>query len=158
MTKFFMEMIKDIHYAFCAFVRDKDSHHKSCIEPMECQKTNATRPTNDKIHIDWTDTWMLCDEYLVVLVGATHIATSFNLVLILLGECFTRAYHAGSFEIAALCGKNAVVYHRLKAYPKGLLMYWLFVRMPKREYPFLSMPMRESKWLRSALQTMPHRL
>ena len=53
---------------------------------------------------------MLCDEYLVVLVGATHIATSFNLVLILLGECFTRAYHAGSFEIAALCGKNAVVH------------------------------------------------
>ena len=48
--------------------------------------------------------------------------------------------------------------HRLKAYPKGLLMYWLFVRMPKREYPFLSMSMRESKWLRSALQSMPHRL
>ena len=48
--------------------------------------------------------------------------------------------------------------HRLKAYPKGLLMYWLFVRIPKREYPFLSMPMRESKWLRTALQEMPHRL
>lgn len=48
--------------------------------------------------------------------------------------------------------------HRLKAYPKGLLMYWLFVRLPKREYPFLSMTMRESKWLRSALQSMPHRL
>lgn len=48
--------------------------------------------------------------------------------------------------------------HRLKAYPKGLLMYWLFVRIPKREYPFLSMPMRESKWLRKALQEMPHRL
>ena len=48
--------------------------------------------------------------------------------------------------------------HRLKAYPKGLLMYWLFVRLPKREYPFLSMSTRESKWLRSALQSMPHRL
>ena len=48
--------------------------------------------------------------------------------------------------------------HRLKAYPKGLLMYWLFVRLPKREYPFLSMSMRESKWLRSALQSMPYRL
>ena len=48
--------------------------------------------------------------------------------------------------------------YRLKAYPKGLLMYWLFVRIPKREYPFLSMPMRESKWLRKALQEMPHRL
>ena len=48
--------------------------------------------------------------------------------------------------------------HRLKAYPKGLLMYWLFVRIPKREYPFLSMSMRESKWLRKALQEMPHRL
>ena len=48
--------------------------------------------------------------------------------------------------------------HRLKMFPKGLLMYWLFVRMPKREYPLLSMSMRESKWLRSALREMPHRL
>jgi AraC-like DNA-binding protein len=48
--------------------------------------------------------------------------------------------------------------HRLKMFPKGLLMYWIYVRMPKRDYPLLSMSMRESKWLRKALQEMPHRL
>ena len=48
--------------------------------------------------------------------------------------------------------------HRLKMFPKGLLMYWIFVRMPKRDYPLLSMSMRESKWLRSELRDMPHRL
>ena len=103
MTKFFIETIKDIRYTFCAFVRDKNSNHKSCIEPMECQKTNTTRTTNDKIHIDYSDTRMLCDEFLVVLVGATHIATCFNLVLIFLGECFTRPYHAGSFKVSTFC-------------------------------------------------------
>lgn len=48
--------------------------------------------------------------------------------------------------------------HRLKMFPKGLLMYWLFVRMPKRDYPLLSMSTRESKWMRSELRNMPHRL
>ena len=48
--------------------------------------------------------------------------------------------------------------HRLKMYPKGLLMYWMFVRMPKKEYPLLSLPKQESKWFRAALRDIPHRL
>ncbi|MBQ3345128.1 MAG: AraC family transcriptional regulator [Kiritimatiellae bacterium] len=48
--------------------------------------------------------------------------------------------------------------HRLNIQPKGMLMYWMFVRMPKRDFPLLSMSMRESKWLRAALRDMPHRL
>lgn len=48
--------------------------------------------------------------------------------------------------------------HRLKTFPKGLLMYWLFVRIPKRNHTLLALPVRESKWLCSALEDMPHRL
>lgn len=101
MSKFFIETIKGIRHAFCAFVRDKNSNHESCIEPMKCQKTNPARTTNDKIHIDRTDARMLCNESLVVLVGAIDVASCFDLMLILFGERFTRAYHAGSFEVSA---------------------------------------------------------
>ena len=110
MSKFFIETIKDIHHAFCAFVGDKDSNHESCIEPMKCQKADTTRTTNDKIHIDRSDARMLCNESLVVLVGAIHVASCFDLVLILLGERLARAYHAGSFEVSAFGRENAVIH------------------------------------------------
>ena len=110
MSKFFIETIKGIRHAFCAFVRDKNSNHESCIEPMKCKKTNPTRTTNDKIHIDRTDARMLCNESLVVLVGAIHVASCFDLVLILLGERLARAYHAGPFEISASGRENAAIH------------------------------------------------
>ena len=48
--------------------------------------------------------------------------------------------------------------HRLKIHPKGMLMYWMFVRMPKVEFPLLSLSMRESRWLGNALRDIPNRL
>ena len=34
-------------------------------------------------------------------------------------------------------------------------MYWLFFRIPKRNYPLLSMPTKEARWLTNALLSMP---
>ena len=48
--------------------------------------------------------------------------------------------------------------HRLKTYPKGLLMYWLFFRLPRKGYPLLSLPRREAAWLKSAMRDIPNRL
>ena len=48
--------------------------------------------------------------------------------------------------------------HRLKAFPKGLLMYWLFFRVPSDRFQILSLPTRESKWLKAAFRDLPHRL
>ena len=48
--------------------------------------------------------------------------------------------------------------HRLRVFPKGLLMYWLFFRIPKGDFPLLSLPAREAKWLAKSLVAMPNRL
>lgn len=48
--------------------------------------------------------------------------------------------------------------HRLKDFPKGLLMYWLFFRIPGKGAPLLSLPQAESRWLADAMLSMPRRL
>lgn len=48
--------------------------------------------------------------------------------------------------------------HRLKGYPKGTVMYWLFFRMLRDGYPMLSLPAREASYLKSALSGMTRRL
>ena len=48
--------------------------------------------------------------------------------------------------------------HRLRVFPKGLLMYWLFFRIPKGNFPLLSLPAKEAKWLTKSLVSMPNRL
>lgn len=48
--------------------------------------------------------------------------------------------------------------HRLQVFPKGLLMYWMFFRIPKRNVPLLSLPPAEAKWLVKSLVEMPNRL
>ena len=48
--------------------------------------------------------------------------------------------------------------HHLRVFPKGLLMYWLFFRIPKRNSPLLSLPPKEARWLTDALLSMPYRL
>ena len=48
--------------------------------------------------------------------------------------------------------------HRLKMFPKGLLMYWLFFRLPSAGAPILSLPQAEAKWLVNAILGMPRRL
>ena len=48
--------------------------------------------------------------------------------------------------------------HHLRVFPKGLLMYWMFFRIPKRNYPLLSLPPKEARWLTDALLSMPYRL
>ena len=39
-----------------------------------------------------------------------HVASCFDLVLILLGERLARAYHAGPFEISAFGRENAAIH------------------------------------------------
>ena len=48
--------------------------------------------------------------------------------------------------------------HHLRVFPKGLLLYWMFFRIPKRNYPLLSLPPKEARWLTDALLSMPYRL
>lgn len=48
--------------------------------------------------------------------------------------------------------------HRLRVFPKGLLMYWMFLRLPARKEPILSFPRAESRWLVDSLLSMPNRL
>ena len=48
--------------------------------------------------------------------------------------------------------------HRLRVFPKGLLMYWLFFRIPRGNFPLLSLPAKEAKWLTKSLVSMPNRL
>ena len=49
--------------------------------------------------------------------------------------------------------------HRLKVFPKGLLMYWMFFRIPGRgAAPVLSLPPNESRWLVKSLLSIPQRL
>ena len=48
--------------------------------------------------------------------------------------------------------------HRLRVFPKGLLMYWLFLRLPMKTEPILSFPRSESRWLVDSLLSAPNRL
>ncbi|MDX9868281.1 MAG: AraC family transcriptional regulator, partial [Kiritimatiellia bacterium] len=48
--------------------------------------------------------------------------------------------------------------HRLRANPKGLMMYWLFFRFPAKGKNLLGLPSAESAWLERALRHFPNRL
>lgn len=48
--------------------------------------------------------------------------------------------------------------HRLRVFPKGLLMYWLFLRLPAKRETILSFPRSESQWLVDSFLSMPSRL
>ena len=48
--------------------------------------------------------------------------------------------------------------HRLKMYPKGLLMYWMFFRVSKDSFPLLLLPKNEGRWLKATLRDLPHRM
>ena len=48
--------------------------------------------------------------------------------------------------------------HRLKTYPRGLLMYWFFFRLSHGSPRALALPEREASWLTAALHDMPNRL
>jgi AraC-like DNA-binding protein len=49
-------------------------------------------------------------------------------------------------------------WHRLRTNPKGLFMYWLFFRFPKKGSRLLGLPPDESDWLEHALRTFSRRL
>ena len=49
-------------------------------------------------------------------------------------------------------------WHRLRTNPKGLVMYWLFFRFPKKGSSLLGLPTDESAWLASELRSFPNRL
>lgn len=48
--------------------------------------------------------------------------------------------------------------HRLKTYPRGLLMYWFFFRLLHGTHRTLALPEREASWLTDSLHNMPNRL
>ena len=47
--------------------------------------------------------------------------------------------------------------HCLLTPDKGLRMYWMFFRIPKRRFPFLKLPISEAEWLKESLVNMPNR-
>lgn len=49
-------------------------------------------------------------------------------------------------------------WHRLRTNPKGLIMYWLFFRFPKKGVRLMGLPSDESVWLEQALRAFPNRL
>ena len=48
--------------------------------------------------------------------------------------------------------------HRLLTPDKGLRMYWMFFRVPKRGSPFLKLPPSEAEWLKARLVNLPNRI
>lgn len=48
--------------------------------------------------------------------------------------------------------------HHLRVFPKGLMMYWMFFRIPKRNSSLLFLPPDEARWLTESLLGMPNRL
>ncbi len=48
--------------------------------------------------------------------------------------------------------------HRLLALNKGLRMYWMFFRVPRRGFPLLKLPPSEAEWLKRRLLNLPNRL
>ena len=48
--------------------------------------------------------------------------------------------------------------HRLLTPEKGLRMYWLFFRIPKRGFPLLKLPPSEAEWLKGRLLNLPSRV
>ena len=47
--------------------------------------------------------------------------------------------------------------HRLLTPDKGLRMYWMFFRIPKRGFPLLKLPSSEAAWLKDQLVNLPNR-
>ena len=94
-------------------------------------------------------------------------------------HCTTEHVHPGCLEVS-FCQRGSLVFesagqvypflpgnifvsqpdewHRLRTNPKGLVMYWLFFRFPKKGVRLLGLPQDESAWLENALRTFPHRL
>ncbi|MBR3220805.1 MAG: helix-turn-helix transcriptional regulator [Kiritimatiellae bacterium] len=48
--------------------------------------------------------------------------------------------------------------HRLRSYPKGMSKYWFLFRIPRRNFPLLSLPPDEAKALVHSLTHLPNRL
>ena len=48
--------------------------------------------------------------------------------------------------------------HRLMTPDRGLRMYWIFFRVPKRGFPLLKLPPSEAEWLKDRLLHLPNRL
>lgn len=45
--------------------------------------------------------------------------------------------------------------HRMKIYPRSMSKYWLLFRMPKGDFPLLSLPPDEARWLRREMLDLP---
>jgi len=93
--------------------------------------------------------------------------------------CVSEHIHPGCLEVS-LCLRGSLVFecgneshhllpgnvfvtqpdewHRLSTNPKGLVMYWLFLRLEPAPRPLLNLPTAEAEALRGALRALPHRL
>lgn len=71
------------------------------------------------------------------------------------------AFSCGGTEIPFRSGSVFVTKpnetHCLLTPDKGLRMYWMFFRVPKREFPLLKLPTSEAKWLKGRLVNLPNR-
>ncbi len=71
---------------------------------------------------------------------------------------FESADHSFAFLPGNIFVSQPDERHRLRTNPKGLVMYWLFFRFPKKGTRLLNLPFDESAWLDSALHAFPRRL
>jgi len=93
--------------------------------------------------------------------------------------CVSEHTHPGCLELS-LCLRGSLVFecegqahsllpgnvfvtqpdawHRLSTNPKGLVMFWLFLRLDSAKRPILNLPSAESNALRHALRSLPRQL
>ena len=48
--------------------------------------------------------------------------------------------------------------HALCQFPRRMLMYWMFFRIPSKNFPLLSLPQKEARWLAGSLLNVGKRL
>lgn len=68
--------------------------------------------------------------------------------------CNGRTYRVGPGDVFVnFPGER----HTVSEHPKGLILYWLILRIDPPDAPFLQLPASESRALRNALLHLPHR-
>ena len=66
-------------------------------------------------------------------------------------DCDGKVYHLLPGKVFSTLPRNG---HRIQANPKGVLLYWIFIRLPKRGESILGLPRDESEHLVKRLKTV----
>ena len=69
-------------------------------------------------------------------------------------DCNGRAYPIIPGSVFISTPKDV---HRLRAYPKGAKVYWIFLKLPQRNERFMGLSLSESKWIVKSFKGLPHK-